>query len=191
MKYVIYILIFIATSTAVFFSCAKWKVPKPYTDPQLTNPYCNDPNAVNYNWGFPGKPDSSLCFYPNSLFVGSFMYHDTMYNDTLFIGADSFIVNITIPGNSETAMTLSGLCGAGGATISLTGLPGYEATVDTTVGDTMTLSSGQLLCAQNDTISGYILRDRVDSPAVLHFYLQVVLGDSATISHYGSAVLIQ
>jgi len=180
----------IAACTVVFFSCAKWKDPKPYTDPQLTNPYCNDPNAVNYNWGFPGKPDNSLCFYPNSLFVGSYMYYDTMYNDTLFVGADSFIINITIPSNSETKMTLSGFCGGSGS-ISLTGLPGYEATVDTVVGDTSTFNQGQIMCSVGDTINGYILRDRVDSPAVLHFFLQVSFGDTTVINHYGSAKLIQ
>jgi len=116
------------------------------------------------------------------------MYYDSMYNGSLYVGMDSFLINISIPSNSETAMTLTGMCSA----INFKGLPGYEATVDTSVGDSATATQGQIYCTQADTISGYITRDRVDSPAVLHFYLQVTLAnDSAIINHYGSARLIQ
>jgi len=115
------------------------------------------------------------------------MYHDSMYNDTLFVGADSFLITISIFDTSKTKMTLSGLC-SNGTTFYLTGLPGFQATVDTIVGDTATYNQGQIFCTSGDTLSGYITKDRVDSPAVLHFYLQVAT-DSTVITHNGSAVL--
>jgi hypothetical protein len=170
--------------SAVFFSCAKWKDPAPVNDPRLTNPYCNDPAAVNYNWGFPGKPDNSICFYPNSLFVGSYMYYDSVYKDTLFLGADSFLINISSPDTSHTRIFLNGMCGH---TLLLTALPGYQATVDTVVGDTATANSGQLgFCRQQDTLSGIISRDRLDSPTVLHISFQVA-SDTGLTTHIGSA----
>ena len=189
LKYIITILITFTVCTALFFSCAKWKDPKPYTDPRLTNPYCNDPAAVNYNWGFPGKPDSTVCFYPNSLFIGNYTYHDTIYKDTLLVGIDSFTINIAIANNSKTKMILTGFCGAG---IYLTGLPGYQATIDTIIGDTATFNQGQVFCSagSGDTVFGYITKDRLDSPAVLHFYVQVA-ADTGTTSHFGSAILKQ
>ena len=186
LKYILSILILLTACTAIFFSCAKWHDPKPYNDPNLTNPYCNDPAAVNYNWGFPGKPDNTICFYPNSLFVGTYMYHDSIYKDTLFLGADSFLITIS-KDTSHTQMTLSGICGN---SISLTALPGYQAYVDTNAGDTATPHQGWIFCRPVDTLSGYINRDRLDSPTVLHFYLQVA-SDTGITTHTGSAILKQ
>ena len=186
MKYIAFILFLLLVSTAVFFSCAKWKDPAPVNDPRLTNPYCNDPLAVNYNWGFPGKPDNTICFYPNSLFVGTYMYYDSVYKDTLFLGADSFVINIAYV-NSDTTHTkilMNGMCGH---SLSLPALPGYQATVDTLVGDTTTTSAGQLnFCRLQDTLSGIISRDRLDSPTVLHISFQVA-SDTGLTTHAGSA----
>ena len=193
MRYLVTISILLLICTALFFSCAKWKDPAPVNDPRLTNPYCNDPAAVNYNWGFPGKPDSTVCFYPNSLFVGTYTFHDSIYNDTLFIGADSFTITISSAAFSyplaHTKMLLSGICGGGGG-ITLTALPGYQATVDTNAGDTATLHQGQIFCRPQDTLSGYINRDRLDSPTVLHIFFQVA-SDTNVTTHYGSAILKQ
>ena len=86
-------------------------------------------------------------------------------------------------------MTLSGICGGGGG-ISLTALPGFQATVDTNAGDTATPNQGQIFCRPVDTLSGYINRDRLDSPTVLHFYFQVA-SDTGITTHLGSAILKQ
>ena len=186
MKYIISILILLTVGTTVFYSCAKWKDPAPINDPRLTNPYCNDPAAVNYNWGFPGKPDNSICFYPNSLFVGTYMYYDSVYKDTLFLGADSFLVNIFATDTSHTRIFLQGFCGRD---MRLTALPGYQATVDTLVGDTTTTSAGQNnFCRLQDTLSGIISRDRLDSPTVLHINFQVASDTGLTV-HVGTAKL--
>ena len=171
--------------TSIFFSCAKWHDPAPVNDPRLTNPYCNDPAAVNYNWGFPGKPDNSICFYPYSLFVGNYMYYDSMYQDTLFLGADSFLISIAGTDTSHTRIFLNGFCGH---SILLTALPGYQATVDTLVGDTATSTSGQnYFCGATDTLNGVISRDRLDSPTVLHFSFSVTRDSSGITTHNGTA----
>lgn len=188
LKYVVTILFLLLVGSAVFFSCAKWHDPAPTNDPRLTNPYCNDPAAVNYNWGFPGKPDNSICFYPSSLFLGQYMLYDSMYRDTLFLGADSFMINISGTDTSHTRILLSGYCP--GYNISLTALPGYQATVDTVVGDTATATSGQIYpCggATRDTLNGIISRDRLDSPTVLHISFSVTMDTSGIVTHNGTA----
>ena len=185
MRYFVFIILLFATSTAVLLSCAKWKDPAP-KDLGLTNPYCNDSKAVNYNWGFPGRPDNSVCFYPNSLFVGTYMYYDSVYRDTLFVGADSTMITISYPSAADpthTKMDLTGICGLD---IKLTALPGYQATVDTLIGDTTTSTQGQYYCGAHDTLNGIISRSRIDSPTVLHMSF-IVVTDSVSATHNGTA----
>ena len=182
MRYIIYISILLAVGSSIFFSCAKWKDPKAVTDPRLTNPYCNDPLAVNYNWGFPGKPDNTICFFPTDLFDGTYFFRDSIYRDTLFIRADSF--TLTMSALSHTKITVAGFC-VNGNKITLTAGPTYVAIVDTTEGDTTTINHGQMLCRIQDTISGTISKDRVDS-TLLHITLQVA-SDTGMTMHYGNA----
>jgi len=184
MKYFVFVILFFAISTVVLFSCAKWKDPEP-KDLGLTNPYCNDPAAVNYNWGFPGRADNSVCFYPNSLFVGTYMYYDSVYRDTLFIGADSTIITLSPrdPDPTHSKLNLAGICGL---TIWLTALPGYQATVDTLVGDTTTMTQGQLYCGAHDTLNGIVSRSRLDSPTLLRMNF-IVVTDSVLTTHNGTA----
>jgi len=172
MKYIFSIFFLSLLGACIFFSCAKWKDPKPVNDPRLTNPYCNDPTAVNYNLGFPGKPDNTTCFYPSDLFAGSYLVHDSIYLSPsgLFIAADSFIINISKL--SSTKIGIIGFCPSSKQLI-LTAGPTYVATVDTTVGDTATLNQGQTLCRIQDTLNGTISKDMVDS-TLLHITLQVV-----------------
>ena len=184
MRYFVSILIFLTAATAMLLSCAKWKDPKP-VNLHLTNPYCNDPAAVNYNWGFPGKPDNTICYYPNTLFLGTYMMHDSMYRDTLFIGADSFLINVTISDTSHTKVFVSGFCNTG--TLRFTAAPTYVATVDTTVGDTTTLHQGQPFCVLTDTLSGTITKSILDSPTVLFISFQVA-SDTIITTHTGRAI---
>jgi hypothetical protein len=162
----------LTAGVCLFFSCAKWKDPAPVKDPRLTNPYCNEPSAVNYNWGFPGRPDNTVCFYPSDLFQGNYLFFDSVYLSPsgLFVGADSFIITITKLSNSKIGV--KGFCSSG-SQLRLTAGPTYVATVDTTLGDTTSLNLGQALCRIQDTVSGTISRDRVDS-TLLHIALQVV-----------------
>lgn len=47
------VFILLALSVSIFFSCEKWKDPNPDVDPRITErKYCNDPEAINYNWDF-------------------------------------------------------------------------------------------------------------------------------------------
>ena len=182
MRYITYIAILLAVGSCMFFSCAKWKDPKGY-DPNLTGRYyCNDPIAVNYNWGFPGKPDNTICFYPTDLFKGTYFFRDSIYRDTLFIRADSF--TLTMEAISRTKINVVGFC-LNGNKITLTAGPTYVATVDTTEGDTTTINHGQMLCRIQDTVSGTISKDRVDS-MLLHITLQVA-SDTGMTTHYGNA----
>ncbi len=184
MKYAVSTILFFAISTAVLFSCAKWKDPAPQ-DLGLTNPYCNDPAAVNYNWGFPGRADNSVCFYPNSLFIGTYMFYDSVYRDTLFVGADSTIITLSSidPDPTHSKLNLTGICGLN---IKLTALPGYQATVDTLIGDTSTITQGQHYCGVHDTLNGIISRSRLDSPTVLRMSF-LVMTDSVIATHNGTA----
>jgi len=184
-RYIFSVIITLVVGAFLLYSCAKWKDPKGYTDPQLTNPYCNDPNAVNYNWGFPGKPDNTLCFYPNQLFAGHWEYYDTVTSLTsgLVLFTDSFLMNVH--SISDTLISVFGFCGSLSDSIILTAGPTYIATVDTLIGDSIT-TEGQRLCRVQDTINGTITRDRIDSPYVLHISLQVTSDTGSTI-HSGSA----
>lgn len=162
-------------------SCAKWK-DKPAQDPHLTQAYCNDPDAVNYNWGFPGKPDNTVCFYPTDVFAGTYLFRDSIYQDTLFVGYDSFMLYITA--QSHTKISVSGFC-TNGNQVRLTAGLTYVATVDTTEGDSTTINHGQMMCRIQDTVTGTFTKDRVDS-SLLHISLQV-FSDTGVATHYGSA----
>jgi len=63
-----------------FLACTKWVDTQSPVDPRLTQKYCNDPFAVNYNWGFPGVPDNSTCIFPADLYVGTYLFHDSIYS---------------------------------------------------------------------------------------------------------------
>jgi len=159
------ILLLIILGTVVLLSCKKWQDPAPVDDPRLTNPYCNDPIAVNYNWGFPGKPDNTVCFYPADLFAGTYMFKDTSYQAAtdLYLAADSF--NIYISKISQTKISIDGMCPSGDKLILTAGAT-YTATVDTTVGDSTTLYPGQFFCSMKDTVVGSFTRDKVDSSLI-------------------------
>ena len=157
MKYIkIILFIFLGLS---LHSCVKWKDAKA-TDPGITRHYCNDPDAVNYNWGFPGKPDNTICFYPSDLFAGvdSFFIDSIFQKDLSFTRRDSFMMTITRVTNSQ--ILLAGFCSNNRSTaFSLTADRTYNATLDTVLG-----GIGQTFCrprdsTMGDTVTGNITRD--------------------------------
>ncbi len=188
MRYFSFVVIMLGVGALTLFSCAKWKDPAPITDPRLTNPYCNDPDAVNYNRGFPGKPDNSICFYPTDLFKGVYLFKDSVYRDTLFISADSFYLTIEPQQNSHTKMLVSGMC-RGGDPLIMTAGASFIATLDTTIGDTTTLNLGQFLCRSADTIAGTITKPVTDTniqfPTLLINFK--VASDTGVTTHIGKA----
>ncbi len=162
-------------------SCNKWSDPTPVTDPRLTNPYCNDPDAVNYNWGFPGKPDNTICFYPSDIFNGTYLFTDSVYltSSNLFIYTQT--ETLYVSKQSKTKLLITGLC-SGGNSLSLTAHSDFTATIDTTVGDTTIINRGQLLCRTVDTATGTFTYNRFDS--LLHVSFQVI-NDTGTTTHIG------
>jgi hypothetical protein len=159
-------------------ACQKYVDKQTKGDPRLTNPYCNDPNAVNYNVGFPGKPDNTICFYPNDLFVGKYFYIDSIFQSDLTY-TYSRIDTLYISSVSHTALRVIGFC-APGDTLRLTAGITYVANLDTTIG------TGQPLCRPQDTVSGTISKNLADTGAILHVYFQVV-ADTGTTLHIGTA----
>lgn len=164
--------VLILSLIALAYSCKKWEDPAPQNHPEINNPYCNDPDAVNYNWGFPGKPDNTTCVYPSDLFAGTYRLRDSLYNsaDELFLAADS--ADIIITKVDAKHISVSGLC-ASGQTIRLTAGATYQAVVDTFVGDSTTISAGQIFCRQQDTVTGTFVRDKVDS-TLIYIRLHIV-----------------
>jgi hypothetical protein len=183
MKQLLIILTIASVVTFGLIACKKWKDPAPTTDPRLTKPYCNDPEAVNYNWGFPGKPDNTLCFYPKDLFVGNYLFVDSVYIPArgLFIYSDSIVLHIYSTPGSNSKINVIGFCG--GDTLKLTAGQSFIATVDTLIGDSLTYR-GQYWCRKVDTVSGTIFDSRIDT--LLHINLQIV-SDTGITTHIGKA----
>ncbi len=146
-------------------------------------PYCNDPEAVNYNRDFPGTPDNSTCFYPKDLFEGAYLFKDTIYNaeyerDTILD------YNITITAKSNTLLKLSGFCMQDSVTLIADRY--YKATVDSTTFQDSTKIAGQILCRNTDTLSGIITYDEVDSSKIR--FVWAIASDSGLNYHTGTAL---
>jgi hypothetical protein len=132
----------------------------PPTDPRLgERAYCNSPTAVNYNWDFPGRPDSSVCIFPSDLFAGTYLFTDSIYfaGGQLDSARSGQAYTLSVTRVSRTQMQLSGFC-PGGQTIPLTG----NRTQFQAVVDTVTLR-GALFCRPVDTVSGMLSRSLTDS----------------------------
>jgi hypothetical protein len=173
MRKLLYISLFLLAASVLVFSCSKYKDKAPTTDPRLTNPYCNDPEAVNYNVGFPGKPDNSVCIYAADQFKGTYIVKDsTVVESTgLLVGADSFLLYINPNNGSKSKINVAGFCSTG--SLGFTSGRTLTATGDTTVGDTTTMHQGQLFCRTQDTVTGTISLDPIDNK-LLHISLQIV-----------------
>lgn len=168
--------------TAMVGSCKKWQDAAPVDDPRLTNPYCNDVDAVNYNWGFPGKPDNTKCFYPTDLFIGTYVFTDSVYltttGDFLYAQPET----LQVYSISKSKIALLGFCG-GNDSLFMTAGKDYVANMDTLVGDTLT-ARGQLWCRNLDTVFGNLTINRLDSLLGINF---TVVSDTAITNHYGRA----
>lgn len=166
-------------SVALMAGCKKYEdKPGDGSDPRLQNPYCNNPDAVNYNWGFPGKPDSSVCTYPTDYFGGQYLFVDSVFlPDGTSAFADSIYLSF-IPLSREK-LGVTGFC-LPGDTLKLTVNRYLRATIDTTV------VAGQLLCQPGDTIAGYFWRSLEDS-VKMHLNYSIVR-DTGVSTHAGTAI---
>lgn len=180
----LFFLTLVVLAVASFVACNKWKDPAPVNDPRLTNPYCNDPGAVNYNWGFPGKPDNSICFYPTDLFKGTYLFIDSVYQSSTgyFLYEDSITLNFYPIDGSHTRLAVIGFCGTDSLLLTA-GVGSFTASVDTTLGDSLTYR-GQRWCRILDTVNGTILNSRIDT--LLHVNLQII-SDTGITTHVGKA----
>jgi hypothetical protein len=156
-------------------SCQKWKDQKG-ADPGLTSYYCNDPVAVNYNWGFPGMPDSTVCYYPSDVFTGTFSFVDSvLLPDNTLSGIQSGMFQITA--DSREKFTIAGICA--GNMLHFTANRYGLATADTLIAN----GAGQLMCREQDTLVGQITQSAPDTL----FFNFTVLSDTGTTYHLGTA----
>lgn len=169
-------------ATLSVVACKKWADPAPTSDPRINNPYCNDPEAVNYNWGFPGVPDNTKCFFPSDIFNGTYQFTDSVYQASTGFFIFTQQQTLQVVKRSQNKLEVFGLCGTG--SLFITAHRNFIATIDTTVGDTSIINRGQLLCRTQDTASGTITYNRIDS--LLHISITVVSDTGITI-HTGKA----
>ena len=166
----------------LFISCSKMQ-DGDVKDNLFDRPYCNDPDAVNYNRDFPGTPDNTTCFYPKDLFAGTYLFKDTVYNadyerDTILD------YNITIVAKNNTLLKLAGFCGQDSVTLIADRY--YKATVDSTTFQDSTKIAGQLLCRNTDTLSGIITTDEADSNKIR--FIWAIASDTGLNYHSGTAI---
>lgn len=158
-------------------SCAKWK-DKPAQNLGLTNKYCNNPKAINYNWGFPGIEDSTVCVFPSDPFVGTYSYQDSVYwlNGTLDSGY-THLVTFSISKNNFNQFSLNGFCP--GSNFLFTADRYYNAVSDTIIGP-----GQQFMCRTLDTLTGGLTYNSTDSSLTINF---TVVSDTGTTNHKGIA----
>jgi len=169
--------IFLVLALLATASCEKY-VDKPGDDdPRLARKYCNDPEAVNFNRGFPGTADNSVCYYPADAYKGRYLWIDSMYSNNSLLGQRSLTLDFSVIDKEQ--MAVQGLCEASGTTVTFTANRQLRAVADTTI------IKGQPFCRPKDTVSGYIQQSLSDSTR-LRFYLSVV-SDTGTVLHQGTA----
>ncbi len=167
----------ITLSILFLLSCKGYKDPAPFTDPRIVNKYCNTPSAINYNWNFPGVPDSTTCIFPAQIYSGNYFYRDSIFNSSgLLLNEDSF--PLTFIQIDTTRLKIIGFCT--GDTIHATATRFYKFIIDTVVG------RGQLFCNPLDTISGngskFDLTDTLNIKLVYE-----VATDTGIVYHAGTA----
>lgn len=172
-----YIFTFIILS-CLCLSCMKSKTNTPTGDPRLSRVYCNDPEAVNYNWNFPGTPDNTTCFYPTEVFSPAYTYNDSVYfSDGTFLFTKSYTLHVYPL--SHVKLAIVGFCTSGDS-LKLTADRFYHAQLDSTS------DLGQQLCRVQDTVSGNIIQNKSDSSRLqVNFTVQ---SDTGLTYHRGTAV---
>lgn len=177
-------IIFFAAMGFMIAACKKYKDPPPSSgDDRLTNKYCNDPRAINYNWGFPGIPDSASCIFPIDKFVGNWVFTDTVYlPDSTISSIDTKQLNFTSTEDTMRAhMAVTGLC-SNNSSIKITADRFHTALTDTLI---QYSNGAQTFCSNADTVMGSFVRD--DSIASIKINL-TEMDEVGTKYHTGIAV---
>lgn len=179
------ILIYVVGLVLVY-GCAKKDAA--FDDPASENfetPYCNDPIAINYNHGFPGTAQNSVCIYPTDVFKGSYLLRDSIYNGQFELDT---VLEYLVSFNtlSLTKVTMSGFCPTGDV-VRLTADRYQKASVDSTLLlPDSTLVEGQSFCRSADTIMGSISKYNNDSGKIrINF---IIASDTGINYHIGTGI---
>lgn len=160
-------------------ACQKEPPAPPKDDDRLDSVhYCNDPRAINYNWDFPGLPDSTVCFFPTSVFRGTYTFLDSVLTSDFSLSFTQTLV-LQVQARSFTELSLIGFC-SGNESIFLTADRFFKAVIDTTIG------VGQSFCRPVDTVSGFISTAIADTNRFrINFTVQ---SDTGISYHTGTAI---
>ena len=183
----------IISSTALLLlsglvACKKYKDPDG-KDLGLTNKYCNDPLAANFNQGFPGTPDNSVCVYPADTFVGNWMLLDSVFlpDLTTFVAVHNY--NLVFAQQSlatdsfRNKLSVSGFC-SNGNKLNLTANKYNLALTDSLIDQTL---GQQFFCQNTDTVSGSfkVVKDSLTTKMNI---LLTESNPSGTFIHVGTAI---
>ncbi len=164
--------------SALLCACKDYPDVPAEPDGRLNRPYCNDPEAVNFNRDFPGYEDNGVCYYPADAFAGGWAFEDSIYDGTQkFIKSQT--INFDIAPEDKLKFRLNGFCPGSGPAIAFTASRSLRADADTTA------EKGQILCRETDTVSGYLAMPLFDSSKI-RFFLTVI-SDTGTVFHRGTA----
>ncbi|MBU3676067.1 MAG: hypothetical protein FGM54_02660 [Chitinophagaceae bacterium] len=161
----------------LILGCKRYTDPNPISDDRIKNPYCNDPSAVNYNWGFPGKPDNSVCIYPSAVFAGNFLVNDTVWGpNQVVLQTQAFPLQIIAL--DTVRMQLLGFCDT--AKHSARANRFLRFTTDTLIG------FGQTYCAGKDTLQ--VIGTQTNLFDTSGFDIEYILNtDTGMVYHKGRA----
>lgn len=166
------------------YACKK---PTPFdnpTDEQFINRYCNDPAAINFNHGFPGTADNSICIYPTDVFTGTYKLKDSIFNGEFEL--DTILdYTVSFHTTSLTQLKLSGFC-INGDTVRLTADRYYKAAVDSTRLQDSSMFEGHVFCRGLDTIRGTINKYKTDSNKIRVNF--IIASDTGINYHIGTGI---
>ncbi|OSZ79348.1 hypothetical protein CAP35_14140 [Chitinophagaceae bacterium IBVUCB1] len=180
---------FILLATAIYITaCSKQDTVANVDDERLNRPYCNDPEAINFNWDFPGKPDNSKCFYPIDVMGGSYTFTDSILDgdfkkDTVLV----FPIKVFSIDGSKVRLGITGFCSA--ETLRVTADRFYKAFLDSTTINFNGFDNklgGQFMCRTKDTVSGYMEKSQTDNTKLSIFF--TVASDTGISYHKGVAI---
>ncbi len=171
-------------------SCEKWKDANPDVDPRITERrYCNDPEAMNYNWDFPGLPDSTLCIYPADNFQGTYSFTDSIYFSDNTLDTNRIFQNyiLQLTPTAKNKLLLSGFCTGNNLMFTAERISN-NAYADTTLKiNDSTYAYGQFFCRMQDTLTGTISKPKDSLPERIYIEWTVV-SDSGVNYHKGTAI---
>ncbi len=170
-----------AAAIGIMAGCSKAEEPQSIDKTKISGTYCNDPKAVNYNVGFPGTPDNSICIFPTEVFKGEYVFYDTIYDGNYRLVRIIPPVTFTLTATDFTKLELKGLCKD--ITLPVTADRFYKATIDSVMG-AVNLLPGRTMCREQDTISGMFTRSQTDNSVQVNL---TVLSDTGINYHRGTA----